>query len=108
MDFKEREVQEFNDLIDGLAPWDVRDWNCSEDGWTFSYRETKIRIKNSSDDESLAVSASNRRLPSEVVEPINEDVQNMLDAEIVKVTGAMDFATLILRLLETASAYLLE
>ncbi|KAF7510253.1 hypothetical protein GJ744_006949 [Endocarpon pusillum] len=47
--FKEKEAQEFNDLIDAFIPKDVRHWDCREDDWVFSYAETVLRVTNRPD-----------------------------------------------------------
>jgi hypothetical protein len=100
-------VEGFNDLIDAFVPWDVTDWDCCEDGWIFSYAEAKVGIMNHFDEETFVISVSNGHLRCEVVHPIRKDLQYMLHTESAKVDGIVDFATLILRLLEATSAYLL-
>jgi hypothetical protein len=82
-------------------------WYCCEEGWIFTFTELKVRVINHSDEESFAISVSNRRLPREVTERMRKDLQNMLRGESTKVDGVIDFATLILCLMETASADLL-
>lgn len=107
LNLKEREAQEFNDLIDAFVPRDVRHWDCREDGWIFLYPETSVSITNHSEEESFTTNVSSRPLPLNVAERMSSDLQRMLHSESTKVGGVLDFATLILRLLEAASAYLL-
>ena len=105
--FKEKEAQEFNDLIDAFVPKDVRHWDCREDDWVFSYAETILRVTNRSDQESFSIFVSSRRLPRDVAEVMSRDLQCMLDREFTKISGVLDFATLLLRLGEAAGAHLL-
>jgi hypothetical protein len=103
VNFKESEADRFNHLIDDFIPWDVTEWDCGDDGWTFTFVDTKVRIINHEDGPILAISVSSRQIPRDVTESIRVELTQMLAEESKMMTSVIEFATLILRLLEATS-----
>jgi hypothetical protein len=98
-------------LIETHLPSDVVEWDYLENqSWLFRYPEADVRLITSSDSPSffLPVEVINRNYTLErtVIDPLRHGLRNIISQEGPKLTCFYEFALLVLRVLDEASACL--
>ena len=111
IDFGRLQEEEVVTLIEthlpsDLVEWDYQDHQC----WFFRYPEIDVRLTTASDSLSffLPVEVINRNYTLErtVIDPLRLNLRNLIAQDGPQLTSFLDFALLVLRVLEETSASL--
>lgn len=103
VDFRSREAEEFNNILETHLSRQVIRWECDEEtGWIFELEELVLEIEDIGF-EPISICVRNLALPRILIDPLRRRLRHILAWPLESRTDMKGFAMILLRLVEEAA-----
>jgi hypothetical protein len=108
VDRRSQEAEFFNLLLDSHISNKVIRWNCYRDiGWVFELEDMVLDVENVGT-ETFTVRATSGSMPRVYINPLRQELRQLLSTALKSQEGILGFAVTLLQLVETAVIHVHE